>query len=64
LPGIGLEKAAEALPHLKAAAKLDPRSSKIHLSLANAYRRLGRNEESASELQLFKKLEAQEERDP
>jgi len=61
---LGQEKAAEALPHLEAAAKLDPRSSKIHLSLANAYRRLGRSEESASELQLFKKLEAQEERDP
>jgi tetratricopeptide (TPR) repeat protein len=61
---LGNEKVADALPHLQAAAKLDPRDSKAHLALAKAYRRLGRNEESASELSLFKTLTAQGERAP
>lgn len=58
------DRAIDALPHLEAAAKLDPRSSKIHLSLANAYRQLARHSEAASELQVFKKLEAQEQAEP
>ena len=35
-------KPSEALPHLEAAARLDPRSSRTHLALAGAYRTLGR----------------------
>lgn len=55
------DKVEAALPQLKAAVKLDPRNSRMHLALANAYRRLGRNAEAASELELFKKLSRQEE---
>ena len=51
-----------ALPQLEAAVKLDPRNSRMHLALASAYRRLDRNAEAASELEVFKKLSQQEER--
>jgi len=54
----GRDKVSEALPHLEVAAKLDPKNSKIHLALATAYRRMGRAENAAQELQLFKKLQA------
>ncbi len=56
---LGRDKVNEALPHLEAAAKLDPENSKIHLALATAYRRVGRAEDAAQELQVFKKLQAQ-----
>jgi len=55
------DRASEALPHLEAAVKLDPRNGRFHLALANAYRCLGRNAEAASELELFRKLTRQEE---
>ena len=50
-------KAQESLPHLEAAAKLDPKSSRIHLSLANAYRSLGRQDDAARELKLVRELQ-------
>ena len=50
-------KAQESLPHLEAAAKLDPKSSRSHLSLANAYRSLGRQDDAARELKLVRELQ-------
>ena len=50
-------KAQESLPHLEAAAKLDPTSSRIHLALANAYRSLERKADAARELKLVKALQ-------
>ena len=57
------DKAADALPHLEAAAKLDPASGRIHLALANCYRRLGRSGDAQHEFELFKKLGKQEGRE-
>ncbi len=50
----------EALDQLKGAARLNPRSSKIRYALSRVYRRLGRSEEAASELQAYEKLKADE----
>ena len=50
-------KAPESLPHLEAAAKLDPKSSRIHLSLANAYRSLERKDDAARELTIVRELQ-------
>ncbi|HEX8986051.1 MAG TPA: tetratricopeptide repeat protein [Bryobacteraceae bacterium] len=47
-------KPSEALPHLEAAAKLDPHSSRTHLALAGAYRALGRMEDQARELGIYR----------
>jgi tetratricopeptide (TPR) repeat protein len=58
---LGQGKAQASLPHLEAASKLNPRSGRIHLALANAYRSLERQDDSAKELRLFKTLQAQEE---
>ncbi|MEW5977460.1 MAG: tetratricopeptide repeat protein [Acidobacteriota bacterium] len=52
----------EALKHLEAAVRLDPRDSKIHFALARLYRRLKRSEEAAKETELFQKLLAEEEK--
>jgi len=54
------DKINEALLHLQAAVKLDPRNSRMHLALANAYRRAGQSAEAASEIELFKKLSRQD----
>jgi tetratricopeptide (TPR) repeat protein len=56
------EHASEALPHLEVAVKLSPDNGEMHLALANAYRRLDRNKDSANELRVFKSLRAQDER--
>jgi len=50
-------KAQESLPHLQAAAKLDPRSRRTHLALANAYRSLERKDDASRELKLVKELQ-------
>jgi len=55
---LGKDKVQPALAHLEAAAKLDPRDSRAVLSLAGAYRRLGRNAEAGEQLRKFKELEA------
>jgi Flp pilus assembly protein TadD len=55
---LGKDKVQLALVHLEAAAKLDPRDSRAALSLAGAYRRLGRNAEAGEQLRKFKELEA------
>lgn len=49
--------AAEALPHLEAAARLDPRNRSTHLMLANAYRILGRATDQAAALARYHELE-------
>ncbi len=51
-----------ALRHLRRAAQLDPTNSKVHYVLSRAYRRLGRNEEVAKELQIYEKLEKEEDK--
>ena len=56
------DKTQAALQHLEAAVNLNPDSSKIHFALARAYRRLGRSEEAAKELQTYEKLKVEEER--
>ncbi len=53
-------KTQEALQHLEAAAKLNPKSSKIRYALARAYRRLGRSEEATKELRIYQNLKAEE----
>ena len=49
-------KPGPSLPHLEAAAKLKPRSRKIHLALGTAYRTLGRKDDYTRELQIMKTL--------
>jgi tetratricopeptide (TPR) repeat protein len=53
-------KPKEALQQLEVAAKLDPKSSKIRYALAHTYRRLGRREETARELEAYQNLRASE----
>jgi tetratricopeptide (TPR) repeat protein len=50
-------KAFEALPHLEAAAKLDPANRSAHFLLANAYRVLGRAGDQARELERYREFE-------
>jgi len=50
--------AAQALPHLAAAAKLSPRDAQVHFLLASAYRLLGRGSDAAKEIRLFQSLQA------
>jgi len=52
----------EALGYIETAAKLEPASSKVHYALARAYRRLGRNDEYAREIQAFQTLKAHEDK--
>jgi tetratricopeptide (TPR) repeat protein len=49
---------AAAVPRLESAAKLAPSSSFVRLALANAYRTLGRTEDAAEQLKLFKSAQA------
>jgi tetratricopeptide (TPR) repeat protein len=51
-----------ALEHLKAAARLEPGSSKMQFALARAYRNLGKLEEAQAALQTFRQLKAVEEK--
>ena len=51
---------AEAVRHLEAAVRLDPRNSQYRLTLANAYRSAGRSKDQARELDVYRKLKAQE----
>ncbi len=50
----------EAVQHLEAAVRLDPRNSQYRLMLANAYRSAGRRKDQARELDVYRKLKAQE----
>ena len=49
-------KAAEALEHLEAAARLQPQEASAHYQLGQAYQRLGRGEEAAAQFEAFRKL--------
>jgi Tfp pilus assembly protein PilF len=51
------ENPARAATELEAAVKLAPASPEARFSLASAYTRLGRKEESARELGEFKRLQ-------
>jgi tetratricopeptide (TPR) repeat protein len=51
-----------ALRHLRRAAQLNPNNSQIHYVLSRAYRRLGSNEEASKELQIYEKLEREEDK--
>jgi tetratricopeptide (TPR) repeat protein len=55
---LGHDKVQPALAHLEAAAKLDPQDGRTALTLAGAYRRLGRNADAGEQLRKFKELEA------
>lgn len=55
------DRAAEALPHLETAARLNPDQSRVHYLLARAYRRLGRGEEARSHLKTFRRMKEAEE---
>jgi tetratricopeptide (TPR) repeat protein len=48
--------ASRALPHLSAAAKLNPQDAQAHLLLASAYRLVGRPADAAVELQRYRTL--------
>jgi len=52
----------EATQHLEAAARLDLNSSKLHYALARVYRRLGRDQEAAKEMERYRELKAAEEK--
>lgn len=54
---IKLDRHAEALKDLEAAAKADPGESSTHFLLAQAYRALGRTQEAQAEMKVFSKLE-------
>jgi Tfp pilus assembly protein PilF len=47
---------------LETAVKLDPKSSKNHYALAQVYRRLGRTQDAARQVQLFQSLKSKEEK--
>ncbi|MBV8811564.1 MAG: tetratricopeptide repeat protein [Acidobacteriaceae bacterium] len=51
----------QALAELQNAVKLGLSDSRVHYALARVYRRLGRENEAASEMQLYKELKATEE---
>jgi tetratricopeptide (TPR) repeat protein len=53
---LGRRELAEALVHLKIAAKLSPSSAKAHFALSRAYRRLGREQDAVKEMALFEKF--------
>jgi tetratricopeptide (TPR) repeat protein len=53
-------KTSEAVHHLETAAKLDPANRPVHLTLANAYRVLGRRADQAKELERYRQLGDQE----
>jgi len=50
----------EAQQHLEQAVKLDVRNGQAHFALARVYRRLGRKEESAREMDLYESLKGAE----
>ena len=54
------EKPSDAVRYLQTAARLDPKSSKIHFALRRAYSRLGRVEEAKKELELYNSLKLAE----
>ena len=54
---IKLDRHAEAVKDLEAAAKADPGESSAHFLLAQAYRALGRTQEAQAEMKVFSKLE-------
>jgi tetratricopeptide (TPR) repeat protein len=54
--------AQEAVELLKRAAELDPKGSKVHFALSRAYRRLGRQEDTDKEFQLYESLKSEEDR--
>ncbi len=49
-------KTQAALPLLQTAARLNPQDGKVHYALWRAYRSLGREEQAATELSLYKRL--------
>jgi tetratricopeptide (TPR) repeat protein len=51
------QRAAEALPHLEQAAKLDARNAQVRFFLARAYRALGRTQDAEREMLLFQSLQ-------
>jgi len=53
-------RAQEALPHLEASAKLKPAHSQFHFTLAEAYRALDREEDYRNTLEIYRKLQAEE----
>jgi tetratricopeptide (TPR) repeat protein len=54
---IKLDRHAEAVKDLEAAAKADPGESSTHFLLAQAYRALGRTQEAQAEMKVFSQLE-------
>jgi tetratricopeptide (TPR) repeat protein len=46
----------EALHHLEEAARLDPNVAGVHFALSRAYRRLGKSETAAREMDLYQEL--------
>ena len=52
-----LNRHAEALPDLTAAAQADPQEASIHFLLGQVYRALGRQQEAQAEMKIFGSLE-------
>lgn len=51
-----LDRGGEALPHLLAAARLDPDNEVVHHRLAQAYQKAGQTQEAEREMAVFRKL--------
>jgi Tfp pilus assembly protein PilF len=49
---------AAAQQHLEQAVKLDSRNGQAHFALSRVYRRLGRKEDGAREMELYESLKA------
>jgi tetratricopeptide (TPR) repeat protein len=52
----------ESLKHLKAAAELRPNDPQLHYRLSETYRNLGRSADAQRELNLFRELNAAQEK--
>ena len=53
---------SEALDLLKTAARLNPKSSKVHFALERVYRKLGQTDDVTREHELFERFKAEEEK--
>ena len=49
----------EAVPHLEAAARLDPEKDYIHYQLQAAYRKAGRTADADKELKIYREIKDQ-----
>jgi len=54
------DRTVKALVYLEKAEELDPESVKTHFALARTYRRLGRGEDAARQIEIYERLKEKE----